>query len=98
MNRLSDWAAALDLENQLNPRPQFGYDELNVVAEQLQLAFRRTGEVLAREQRFLRFASHELRTPLMVIEANMELLDRQLGDDVAGESRVRANSTVPSDR
>ena len=84
MNRLSDWAAALDLENQLNPRPQFGYDELNVVAEQLQLAFRRTGEVLAREQRFLRFASHELRTPLMVIEANMELLDRQLGDDVAG--------------
>lgn len=84
MHRLSDWAAALDLENQSNPRPRFGYDELNVVADQLQLAFRRIGEILAREQRFLRFASHELRTPLMVIEANMELLDRQLGDGVAG--------------
>ena len=84
MNRLSDWAAALDLENQSNPRPRFGYDELNVVAGRLQLAFRRIGEVLAREQRFLRFASHELRTPLTVIEANTDLLARQLGDGVTG--------------
>lgn len=77
MNSLAAWADALTLDDYTKPRPDFRFDELNRIADHLRDAFQRIGEVLAREQQFLRFASHELRTPLAVIRMNMELLIKQ---------------------
>ncbi len=75
---LERWANGMTLENMKEPRPGFSYQELNSVAEQLQLAFQRVGHMLAREHRFLRNASHELRTPIAVVSTNIELLQRIL--------------------
>lgn len=73
---LADWAEGLTLDNVAEVRPDFRYEELNRISEQLQLAFERIALLLERERQFLRHASHELRTPIAVIRANMELLDK----------------------
>lgn len=41
------------------------------------------GEALRMQRRFVQDASHELRTPLAVLDARLQLLQRQLGPDAA---------------
>lgn len=76
IEQLCRWAELLSLQSWSQPRPDFRYDELNRIAEQLQQAFERIASLLEREHQFLRHASHELRTPVAVVRANMELLQR----------------------
>ena len=73
---LSAWAESLSMENLKQDIPDFRYQELNRISDQLYAAFDRISGLLAREHRFLRNASHELRTPIAVIRANMELLEK----------------------
>ncbi|MCV6609332.1 MAG: HAMP domain-containing histidine kinase [Amphritea sp.] len=74
--KLANWAESLTLERIRLPDPDFRFDELNSIAEQLLAAFERIAGLLEREHQFLRHASHELRTPITIIRANMELLQR----------------------
>lgn len=94
---LANWAEDLTLEKLPEEHPDFRYDELNRIAEQLREAFARIGRLLEREHLFLRNASHELRTPIAVVRANMELLQRMGYDKkLAGplERVGRANTTM----
>jgi len=75
-NALSDWAVDLTLENLDKHPPDFRYDELNRIANQLQHSFQRIGKLLEREHQFLRNASHELRTPIAITSANLEYLKK----------------------
>lgn len=75
-DRLARWADQLTLDNHQQVRPDFAFQELNLVADRLQDAFRRIGAFLERERDFLRHASHELRTPVAVVKANVELMQK----------------------
>lgn len=88
-NQLADWADNLTLENLDRHPPEFRYDELNRIADRLQLAFQRIGKLLEREHHFLRNASHELRTPIAITSANLEFL---------GKVGVPAHLTRPIER
>jgi signal transduction histidine kinase len=78
MQRLGGWADELTLENVSQQPIDFGFDELNRVAHQQQMAFKRIAHILEKEHDFLRHASHELRTPIAVVKNNVELLQRTL--------------------
>lgn len=80
VEQLSDWADSLTLENKDQPRPHFRYREHDLIAEKLQQAFQRIGEVIESEHQFLRHASHELRTPIAVLRSNIELLNHMKPD------------------
>lgn len=81
---LAKWAQELKSDNVDDDLPNLRFTELEVVANQLQGAFRRISQVLDNEKRFLNNASHELRTPVAVLATNLALLDklrRQNKDD-----------------
>ncbi len=76
VEKLGDWAQKL-LPGQIEkPHPDFGFEEVNKLADLLQDAMRQLHKASEREHRFLRNASHELRTPIAVAQSNMELLAR----------------------
>jgi signal transduction histidine kinase len=77
-SRLSHWAQSLAVGNCNAIPPDFGYKELNEIANQLNSALDRVTDALDREQGFVRNASHELRAPITVIQSNVELLTRQI--------------------
>ncbi len=89
LQRLGDWADGLTLANIGKAPADFGFNELNRLARQQQEAFNRIGEVLEKEQNFLKHASHELRTPIAVIKGNSELLGRLLQQQVQVEAGVK---------
>jgi signal transduction histidine kinase len=76
VRRLTVWADELDHAQLSAPVPDFGFEEVNLLAGRLHNSMKELGEILQREERFLRNASHELRTPLAILQSNMELLDR----------------------
>lgn len=81
---LANWAEQLSLDNLDEATPDFRYQELTRISEQLKLAFERIASLLEKEHRFLRNASHELRTPIAVIKSNMELIKRlEVNDSLA---------------
>lgn len=77
MGRLSQWARTLSTAGPDPTRPEFGFQELNDVAEQLRAALAAKTAALSREQSFLRNASHELRTPIAIAQANVALIERR---------------------
>ena len=78
-------------------RPEFGFQELNDVAEQLRAAFAVKTAALAREQSFLRNASHELRTPIAIVRGNAALIERRVRDgDGNREAVIRISRAVDS--
>ncbi len=76
VRRLTGWADELDHALLSAPVPDFGFEEVNLLAGRLHNSMKELGEIIQREERFLRNASHELRTPLAILQSNMELLDR----------------------
>ena len=85
MGRLSQWARTLSAAAAEVTRPEFGFRELDEVAEQLRAAFAARTTALSREHSFLRNASHELRTPIAIVQANVALIERRLRD--GGDNR-----------
>ncbi|WP_421782444.1 histidine kinase dimerization/phospho-acceptor domain-containing protein [Kiloniella litopenaei] len=71
---LALWAQNLKSENLNHPIPNFGFIELNSVANELHGSLVRLDEFVIREREFLQHASHELRTPVTVVSGNIELL------------------------
>lgn len=80
LDRLSRWAHTLSSAPSALTRPEFGFRELNDVAEELRAAFAAKTAALSREQSFLRNASHELRTPIAIVQANVALIERRVRD------------------
>lgn len=70
------WTRELGPESVDLPPPDFGYKDVNQLADLVQNSLRSTHQALSRERDFLRHASHELRTPLSVISSNLQLLGR----------------------
>lgn len=73
MAALRRWTHTLNQERLDAPVPDFGYPELNELAELIRASLSSVQAALKREQRFLRHASHELRTPISTIRSNIEL-------------------------
>ncbi|WP_372881212.1 sensor histidine kinase [Psychromonas sp.] len=71
---LRHWARSLNEKNLQQSPPDFGYKELNTLAQIIHRSLHTVQESLDREHEFLRYASHELRTPIAVIRTNVELL------------------------
>jgi signal transduction histidine kinase len=82
---LGSWARRLDSSNSGKAVPDFGYPELNRLAELIRASVSSVQQSVEREQRFLRHASHELRTPISVIRSNVELI-KKLHDDNNGQA------------
>jgi signal transduction histidine kinase len=89
IQKLSSWLAHLDTKELAQPRPNFGFIELNEIAEQHYLALSKIRNLLDKEQDFLRHASHELRTPIAIIKSNSELLKRILNEGKGSTSVER---------
>jgi signal transduction histidine kinase len=83
---LNNWLTHLSTKELAQPRPDFGFIELNEIAEQHHVALNKIRKLLDKEQDFLRHASHELRTPIAIIKSNSELLKR-----ILNESKGRAS-------
>jgi signal transduction histidine kinase len=79
----------LNTKELTQPRPDFGFIELNEIAEQHHVALSKIRKLLDKEQDFLRHASHELRTPIAIIKSNSELLKRILNDGKGSASVER---------
>jgi len=56
--------------------PNFRFDELNEVAEQIQSSLTEISQRNEKEKQFLRALSHELRTPLAITKASLELINK----------------------
>lgn len=56
--------------------PDFRFDELNEVAEQIQSSLTELNQRNEEEKQFLRALSHELRTPLAITKASLELINK----------------------
>ena len=80
VKKLSNWAASLDREKLTQPVPNFGYRELNLLANQVHDSLQNVDGAIRREARFLKYASHELRTPIAIVRSNSELLEYMLKD------------------
>lgn len=76
LRKLNDWSAAQSADNAGGELPNLRFEELDVLAKRVQLAFERMREGLDKEKLFLRHASHELRTPIAILSTNVELIDR----------------------
>ncbi len=72
--RLIEWARALDEDDLKKPAPDFGYSELNKLADIIVTSLNSVQTTLQREKQFLSHASHELRTPIAVVRSSSELL------------------------
>ena len=94
MGRLSRWARTLASAPPGSTRPEFGFRELNDVAEQLRAAFAAKAAALSREQSFLRNASHELRTPIAIVQANVALIERSRGGNGGGGDNWEAVTRI----
>ena len=90
VGKLNHWARNLSPEALGQPLPDFGFREVNQLAEQLHGSLSDLSRALEREQRFLRNASHELRTPVAVIQSNVELLEKIHPHAGQLEEKVRA--------
>jgi len=86
MQQLGAWTDSLTLDDIDRPVIDFGFKEVNLIAQQQQSAFERISDMVKKEHDFLRHASHELRTPIAVIKSNIELLERLLADSKATTS------------
>lgn len=80
MQQLGAWTNSLTLDDIDRPVIDFGFKEVNLIAQQQQSAFERISDMVKKEHDFLRHASHELRTPIAVIKSNIELLERLVVD------------------
>jgi signal transduction histidine kinase len=76
VNALGDWANSLTPKNLERPHPDFRFEEINRLADLIQLSVGDLHQALQREHFFLSSASHELRTPIAVIRTNLDLLQR----------------------
>ncbi len=76
VNRLTKWAGRVDHHSLSLGHPDFGYREVNRLADLIHESMRQLNEALEREHRFLANASHELRTPLAIVLSNAQLLTR----------------------
>lgn len=76
VEKLGKWAAELSPDKIGQSHPDFGFTEVNDLADRLQDAMEQLQQAAEREHRFLRNASHELRTPIAVLSSNLELLER----------------------
>lgn len=94
LGRLSRWARTLSSAGPALTRPEFGFRELNDVAEELRAAFAAKTAALSREQSFLRNASHELRTPIAIVQANVALIERQAQAGGNREALMRIGRAV----
>ncbi len=74
--RLKHWAENLGTEQEY-VKGEYGFEELDNLASQLQTAVDRVRHFAEREHLFLRHASHELRTPLAVMQASLDTLQAQ---------------------
>lgn len=73
---LRSWTKSLSKDKLQKPVPDFGYSELNSMAEMVKSSLTSVQESLDREKEFLGYASHELRTPIAVTRTNSELLGK----------------------
>ena len=76
IHQLNLWSRSLNREGLSQTVPDFGFKELNQLAEQVHHSLQDVDSTLRREARFLKYASHELRTPIAVIRSNVALLER----------------------
>lgn len=70
------WTRKLDF-TKTSSHTDFGYRELNILADKLQRSINKHQQVIEQEKQFLSFASHELRTPLTIIKNDTQLLQQQ---------------------
>ena len=83
IEKLDKWAVELTPDNINENHPDFGFTEINRMADLLQRTINQLNSALEREHRFLRNASHELRTPISVLRSNLDLL-KKLNPDLDG--------------
>ncbi|MDO6496772.1 sensor histidine kinase [Photobacterium sanguinicancri] len=75
VNKLHQWAQELTLKTLATPVPEFGFRELDELAEKIHNNLQSIEKTLSRESQFLQHASHELRTPIAVILSNASLME-----------------------
>ena len=76
LQKLNDWSAAQSADNPGSELPDLRFEELDLLAKRIQIAFERMRAGVVKEKLFLRHASHELRTPIAILSSNVELIDR----------------------
>ena len=84
MIALDRWANGLNEETVKTEIPDFHYLELNGLASLLRGKIADEYERMERDQQFLHYASHELRTPVTIINQNVEVLGKVMGQDTEG--------------
>ena len=90
ISRLLGWTRALQPEQLAQPTPDFGYPDLNQLAETIRSSLASVHDSLEREQAFLRHTSHELRTPISVVRSNVDLLNKLAGRQGEAADQLRA--------
>ncbi len=73
---LTNWAKLLTVDKCHDVLPDFGFSDLNSMAQIIQNSVISVEDSLKRERQFLSYASHELRTPISVTKSNIALLQR----------------------
>jgi signal transduction histidine kinase len=88
VENMAKWAAGLSPEKIQETHPDFTFNEVNILADQLQDAMRQIHQTVEHEHRFLRHVSHELRTPIAVCLSNLELLKRVRPEPEEKEAQI----------
>jgi signal transduction histidine kinase len=82
VERITDTARSIDQNSDLNRR--VGYkgpmDEVGRLATTFDHMIERLNGLFASQKNFVADASHELRTPLTVIQGNLDMLKRDMGE------------------
>ncbi|VEL95361.1 signal transduction histidine kinase [Alteromonas sp. 76-1] len=101
LQNLSSWAKSLTTDNMQLAVPDFGFSDLNSMAQIIHTSMNSVEQSLLRERQFLSHASHELRTPISVIKSNITLMKRLLDEGQSLEKKqsvanriVRAANTM----
>ncbi|HEY5716037.1 MAG TPA: HAMP domain-containing sensor histidine kinase [Psychromonas sp.] len=89
VEKLKNWAKALDQKQLAQPIPDFHFIELTTLANIVKDSLLSVQEGVEREQQFLGYASHELRTPIAVTRANSELLQKLIAKGSSPEKQLQ---------
>lgn len=86
------WAQSLNNNNIQEPVPDFGFSDLNNMAQIIHNSVSSVEDGLQRERQFLSYASHELRTPISVTKSNVALMKKLLEkENSVGKQMAIAN-------
>lgn len=90
LSRLVGWTRNLQPAQLAQPTPDFGYPDLDQLAETIRSSLASVHDSLEREQAFLRHTSHELRTPISVVRSNVDLLNKLAGREGPAAEQLRS--------